>query len=197
MPVTTPIEQSKKSAVLKVVLAEYEWLTSVISMYLRWQHEVLYLILAFIPGAILILRNLPGQYFSAGLLILPIPVTLLSIVLAGLQSRANQASYYIHTTLKSRLENITDEEVLGWAEYLRKPPTGSRFELSVFPVIAYYIPIWVMLILLEVSPIVLFLITTPTPGAYHFGLLAVDGIMILVSVWAFYVVALPRLRRML
>ena len=136
----------------------------------------------------MIIRELSAQFLSTGLLVLPIPVALLSIVLAGLQARTNQASFYVHTTIRSRLERLTGSQVLGWAHYLSKPPAEARFALGIFPVIAYYFPIWTLFFLVEVSPIVLFFMFFPGLGIFHLVLLIADVSLIVISVLSFYLV---------
>ncbi len=193
-----PVDKAPQSRAetVEVHLAEYNWLTSVESMYLRWQHEVLYLALALVSGFVIIAKDLPSPYFEYALLSLPVPISLLSLILAGLQSRVSRLAYYIHTDLRSKITPLVGKEVLGWVQYLANPPAKARFALGYLPVIAYYLPIWAFFGLCQIIPLGVFFLFPPNvPIPYHMILILVDLILIIVSLAAFVLVALPRFRK--
>ena len=198
MPATELAEalgKNEDSQALSVHLAEYNWLTSVVSMYLRWQHQILYLAVALIGGAVALLKALPDPSdFGYALLILPIPTALLALILAGLQSRVTRVSVYVHTILRSKVANLVGADVMGWADYLKQPPRDSRFALGFLPVFAYYLPIWGLLMLGQLVPVLVFWTLTSAPDSYQIALVVVDATLVVITLAAFLAVALPRVK---
>lgn len=190
------MEEQQTDRLLKIHLSEYEQLFDANKMYIRWQHEIVYLVMALISGAVIVIKALPEPFFSLSVLLLPIPITLLGFILTGLQARVVQIAYYIINELQPKVESLVNGQGLGWQQFLRQPPSGAGLQVTVMPTFFYYVPIWVLFVIASVSPIVFFYSFVPgCRSTWQVSITVLDILLVIGNGVAFYFVARPRIRR--
>lgn len=168
----------REDGALSVYLSEYEQLFEENRMCIRWQHEIVYLTLALVSAAVLLIRGLEEPLLSLAVLSLPIAILILGFVLLALQARVAQIASYTHSVLRPRLETRIGAQALGWQQFLYEGKPKAVWAIAWMPIILYYGPVLALFVISSVVPIALYCSQVAALAPWQMAFVMFDAILL-------------------